>query len=192
GEPVLPGGAHRVAHELRIGAGRAQRRAPLVGERDADQLADELGDAADLLAGQVAPEARAQLLAPDRERLAVDDAGEAPDRGPQDAERRAGADRVAAPDEQLQVGAELAAAPHELVGPRRLAGPGGGGDEHGARARLLDDGAERGAEEVELAVASDAAGRLAEQRPRLLEGQLAPEVEAAAVAGDVEAAVEEA
>ena len=88
---------------------------------------------------------------------------------------------------------EVADAAQELAREARLADAGLPGHEHGARDRLVDALLERADERRELALASDERRRLAEQRARLgfALAQAADE-EAAVVAADVEAHVEQA
>ena len=87
----------------------------------------------------------------------------------------------------------LADAAQELARDARFAGAGLPRHEHRARDRLVDALLERADERRELALASDEGRRLAEQRARLRVAlaQTADE-EAAVVAADVEAHVEQA
>ena len=180
------GPAHLLAELHRI------RPLGLVGERSAHQLPQEGGHAVDVDA-EVPAHAVAELLPAGCERLAVEDAGDAAERPREQAEGRAGAHRVAlgVPDLQgLAARLELA---QELVDEARLPHAGGRGDEHGAGHPLLDALVEERLDLEQLALAADARGRLAEERPLPVgRAQLAPQAQQPGLAVDVEGRAEQA
>ncbi len=114
-EEILPGAAHLVAHHQRVLARRAERDALFVGEGRADDLAEELGHALLIRRGDVARHAGPQLLLAHADRLAVDDRARAAQRLPEQAEGRAGAERVTAADPDLHGLAALADGAEQLV-----------------------------------------------------------------------------
>ena len=192
-EPVLPRAAHLVAHQHRIGAGGLELDAVLVGEGDARELAEELGHALGVVVPEVAADSGEELLAANGGGLAVEHAGGAPDDGAQHPERRAGAHRIAAREEELHRRARGPDAAQQLVAEARLADADRRGDDHGAGDGLGDAFLEGRLEGGELSVATHAGRRLAEQGARRLGGvALGPERERVAVAADLELRVEEA
>ncbi|MEJ7732564.1 MAG: hypothetical protein WKG00_25585 [Polyangiaceae bacterium] len=223
GHPVLPGAAHLVAHQPRVLPGGAQLHAPPVLVRHAGELAQELGDAARVLAAKVTRHAGRELLLPHTPRLAVEDAHGASGGHGQHGQRRAGGHRVAArhphlhalaallerrrmpiaggvggPVEFTSTGGEglsplLGLEPaQQLEAHPRLAGAGGGSDQHRARHRLGAALLEDGRQGAELALAPHRGRGSPEQgaRPRGLL-PLATQEEPIGVAADVEALVEQ-
>ena len=192
-EPVLEGAAHLIAHQDRVVARGAELDVVLVGHRDAEDLAEELRDAQLIALRDVTRDARADLLALHARRLAVLRAGGGADDLREQAERRAGAHRIAARGPHLVRVAAVMEHAKQLVAEARLADAGGRGDEHDARDVVGDALGEDALEHDELALATDARRRLAEEHaPGVDGGLLADELEAGAVALHREARVEEA
>ena len=169
-EEVHPRPAHLLAHELGILARGLERGAAhlAVGERRADELAEELHHAPLPGGGHVLRHPRADPVPALLERLGAGHPERAAQRLGEQVQRRAGAQRVAAADpDRHRLGALLDAA-HELGGEPGLAHPRRGRHDHGPRLRLVDALVEDPGQRAELPVAADARGRAAEERPRPL------------------------
>ncbi len=147
-DEVEPGLLHLIAHELRVlprGAEALARRVAARGgaragvegaRRRADDLAQELGDAAGLrLVRDAAGDALAEARDGDLLRVAVADAGDLAQYVGEEAERRRGPDRVPATHPRLATPDRTA---QKLVANARFSDAGGPGHEHGARDPLLD------------------------------------------------------
>lgn len=192
-EELLEGVPDLVAHQDRIAARRGEREVALVGEAHREQLAEEVADPAQLGRRDQLGEALVELVAQGRQADALDHPERGAHRLRDDAERRAGAHRIAAPDPDPLELAALGEAGDQLVAQARLADADVAGDEHDPRHRLdLDLGEDR-LEHQELAVAADERRRTAHQgADRHLRAPLAPQLDHRAALGDLEAGVEQA
>ena len=155
-----------MASPISCGLARAARSASLslVGERDAGDLAEERGHARARVAGDVAGRRARAASRAALERLAVVDAGGAPDRAPEHPERRARAQRVAGAEQDLARGRGWRCT-HSTNSWRRrdLPTPAAPDDQHRARHRLGQRAGVQVVEHRQLALAADEVGRLAEQ-----------------------------
>src|SRR6185437_7035039 len=143
-------------------ARRRELQVARVGERRADDLPEERGDAPHVLRRHGARDPGEQPLLGVGEGLAAPAAGRAPDGLGDHPERRPRAHGIAAAGPHLALVGDQAP---ELVAHPALAGARGGGDEHHARDPVVDALAPRRLERGELALAADAGRRPPQQRP---------------------------
>jgi hypothetical protein len=102
GEPVFEGALDLIAHDAAVLTRGAQLDVVVVRERHADHLAEEVRHACDVGAGELPPEARPYLLAPDLDPLVADDAGDPPEGRGDERIGRACAHRIAASNQELE------------------------------------------------------------------------------------------
>jgi hypothetical protein len=175
-------GQERLAHHLARQLGVLRRgvvsaRVASV-ERRADQIAEHLDEPHAAGVG-AARDPRPELVAPRLERFAVDQPHRAAQHLGEQAEHRAGVERVALADPDLERPAAGLEPAQELVAEPRLADALGAAQEHHARHPLLGALVEDHRELVELLLAAHAHDRLAERDPleiglAQLAAQLAP------------------
>ena len=190
GEPILERPEDLISPQHRVLARGAQLRVHVV-EGRADQLADELRDAAQLRGWDDLPQPLLELVAPSRQGLAVGDVARPLDGLDQDGERGPDAHRIAPAPQDLDGGVAPTQLACELVGEARLADAGGARHEHDVRDALVLALVEGGTEQAELSLAPYAAGLPPQHRTRRLEGlprtpQQEPEVRGAHVEARVE------
>ncbi len=189
----LPRSPQLVAHDDGVRAGHPQLDPLLLGRRP-EQLAQERRHSLAVLARHVSGDACPELAPAGGRGLPLGQA----DRGAQDLpehpEGRTGAHRIAPGRPHLHPGRTGTDVAQQLVPQSRLAHPRGARHERCARGLLLAALVQHGAQRGQLAIASHAGHRLAEQLARRLGGlALAPQRHRVRVpgAGQIEARVEQ-
>ena len=171
-DEILPGAAHLIAHQHGVAARVAELGAPLVGEGDADDLAQELRDPKVIRRGHRAAHAGDELASLDVGRLVVAEICGAAEDLRDHPEGGLVAHRIAARDPHVGAARD---AEEQLREEARFPAAGRRGHDHRARHGLRGALRERRLEERQLALAAHEGRRPAEERARRLLALLEPE-----------------
>ena len=177
-------------HELRAGARGAEGLVGVVGEGDADELADEGREEAQR-AREPRRDVGADLVDLVLRRIAVVHAHQRAEGAAERREAAAAAHRIAAAEEHLRAARRELEPLHQLGSHAALADAGGAGDERGARRPVLDQLGEDALEQGDFLLAADRGRDAAEELARAEAARvLAQEHAALAVFLDDEAALD--
>ncbi|AUX39022.1 uncharacterized protein SOCE26_004040 [Sorangium cellulosum] len=191
-DQILEGALHLLGHEERVAARGPERVAVVVGQRGADELADELGDTPPVGGRDDPIHPGAEPVPALVERLAAEHADGAAQGLAEQAERGAVAERVPPADPHRERLAPPLQGAEELLRQARFPGPGRRDRDERLRLPLRDALGEGLLEARELALPADAGRGLAEEQPRGVRVlRLAPELRPRVAVAHVEARVEQ-